>query len=220
MKRLLFALLVAAVCLTSCIKGTDILYSGYMFGTMEGAGIMLGDDGNTYHFVNNQMLSSMPVSGRIFAAFQVYKLIDGTTSDYEADVLEYVTPVTKNPVVCTTEEEVEALGKAPLGVISDYYGGGHLNMACISLIADDPSATHVINLQIIPTENADTLHTVLRHNDGGYEFASSLQDTYTRYQFYACFPLKDYVDEEKTKVIEIKYLWQSEWYSSYIELKK
>lgn len=219
MKRLLFALLVAAFCLTSCINSKEILFSGYMFGTMSGSGIMLGDDGNTYHFGNGQITADMPVTGRIYAAFQAYKLMDGTRSDYEADLLEYVIPLTNDPIVCTTPEEVEALGKAPVGVASDYYGGGYLNMACVALISDNSSA-HVINLQIIPAENTDTLHTVLRHYDGQNESSSSLLDSYTRYPFYASFPLKNHLDEEKTKVIEVKYLWDQEWLCSYIGLKK
>ena len=221
MKRFLFTLLAAALCLTSCMSTKEILYRGQMFGTMKGVGVMLGDDGRNYRFNNNdQMTTNMPASGRIVAIFDVYSLMEGTSNDYEAELLDYVVPLCKEPVVCTTAEEELALGDAPVALTDGVWGGGHLNMLCTALMLPNSSATHTIDLQIVPSENADTLHTILRHNSGEDIINDLTRDSFAEYPFYASFPLDEYLPEGKSTVLEVKYLWDEEWHSVYATISK
>ena len=221
MKRILFALLAAALCLSSCMNSKDILYRGSMFGTMSSSSIMLGDDGRTYYFTNTgDFGSEIPTSGRIVAVFDALKLREGTSDVYEAELLNYTVPLSKEPVVCETPEEDEALGDDPLRFTDGTWGGGHLNLLCSAYLRMDSKVSHLINLQLVPGENADTLHTVLRHNAGEDKVTDLNFEFFTEYPFYASFPLEDRIPESGSVILEITWYWDNEWHSICTELKK
>ena len=93
-------------------------------------------------------------------------------------------------------------------------------MVCTLLMLPNSSSTHNINLQVVPKENSDTLHTVLRHNSGADVLTDLTRDSFSEYPFYASFPLGEYLTEGKSTVLEIKYLWDEEWHSVYTTVSK
>ena len=220
MKRFAITALAAIVCLCSCMDTETILYRGSMFGTINGPGIMLGDDSHVYHFRNYTDWENFPASGRVVAIFDVYKLMDGTQNDYDAKILSIAVPLCKDPVICETPEEDEALGDDPLAMYDGYFSGGYLNLLCGALLSESSTVEHKVNLQIVPGENADTLHTVMRHNAGTDKVTEINSEFYSARSFYACFPLEDQLPADKSVVLEIKWLWDGEWHTAYTEIKK
>lgn len=221
MKRILFAMFAAALCLSSCMESKDILYRGSMFGTLTNSATMKGDDGRTYIFTNaGELATEFPSEGRIVAIFDVIKLRDGSSDVYEAELLDYTVPLCKEPVVCETPEEIAALGDDPLHFTDGTWGGGHLNLLCSAYIRMDSTVPHYINLQVVPGENADTLHTVLRHNAGEDKVTDVNFEMFTDYPFYASFPLADRIPESGSVILEIKWFWDNEWHSTCTEIKK
>ena len=221
MKRFLFAVFAAAVCLSACTETKDILYRGSMFGTMQDTGVMLGDDGCTYHFTNLAKLSpAMPSEGRVVATFDVFSLIEGTKTEYEAEVLYYEVPVCKDPVVCNDAMEEAELGTDPVEMQDGSYMAGYLNLLCAAMLRYDSEVVHRINLQVVPGENADTLHTILRHNAGEDKVTEDNSGLYSETPFYACFPLGDYLPDGKSVVLEIKWFWKDEWQYAYGKISK
>ena len=221
MKRILPVLLIAALCLCSCSDAWDILYKGRMFGTMQSAGVMLGDDGCTYHFTNmSQWGEEVPVSGRIVALFDVYKHIEGTEKDYEAKLLSFAPPLCKEPVECEDDEEQEALGDDSIKILDGFWSGGHLNLTCSVMLRPTFADQHHINLQIVSGESADTLHTILRHNAGEDPYSDDDSESFVDYSFYASFPLANKVSETGAKFLELRWQWDDEWQVVYADLRK
>ncbi len=221
MKRFVIAVLAAALCLTACMETEKILYRGSMFGTMQSRGVMLGDDGCVYHFTNfGDISSDFPIDGRVVAIFDVYSKIEGTERDYEAKVLDITVPLCKEPVICETEEEDAALGDDPIQMADGNWAGGYLNMVCNALVRPNSGVTHLVNLQIVPGENPDTLHTVLRHNAGEDKVTETILEDFSTYSFYASFPLADKIADGKTVVLEIKWFWDDKWYTVYANISK
>lgn len=220
MKRLLYVILCLAV-LAGCDKAEPILYRGTMFGTMQSAGVMLGDDGGTYHFRNfSDMSSSFPSSGRIVAMFEVYSKLEDKEREYEAKVLQYAVPLCKEPVTCATEEEDAALGDDPVEMTNGSCSAGYLNLLCTALTREVSTVPHYINLQIVPGENPDTLHTVLRHNAGDDKVTDENVEFFSDHSFYASFPISSYLPEEGTIVLEIKWFWDDEWHTAWATVAK
>ncbi len=221
MRRILPVILAAALCFCSCGKAFDVLYRACMFGTMQNSEVMLGDDGCTYHFTNLQDLEiTLPSSGRIVAMFDVYRQVEGTGNQYEAELMNHWVPLSKEPVICETEEEDEALGDDPIAMGDGWWSGGHLNMAFTLLLKDVTTVKHSVNLQIVPGASADTLHTVLRHNAGEDKVSVENVDFFKEHSFYASFPLQDRLPEKDPVVLEVKWLWDNEWHTVYTKISR
>lgn len=220
MKRFLYIILCLAV-LAGCDKSEPIIYRGTMFGTMQSTGVMLGDDGGTYHFRNvSELGTSFPSSGRIVVMFDVYSKLEDKEREYDAAVLQYAIPLTKDPVTCNTEEEDAALGDDPIEMSNGTCSAGYLNLLCTALIREASPVTHLVNLQIVPGENPDTLHTVLRHNAGDDKVTDDNMEFFSEQQFYASFPIGAYLPEEGTIVLEVKWFWQDDWHTVWTTVAK
>lgn len=220
MKRSIFLLLLAAACICGCTNTKGILYRGSMFGTMTGPLVMKGDDGNTYHFSNKMYTDAIPASGRIVALFDVYSKLDGTEKDYNAELITFNVPLTSEPVICKNEEEIAALGDDPIKMEDGAISGGYLNLLCSVLLHNDFKAEHKISLQLVPADNADTLHLVLRHHAGEDKITDDTTESATEYPFYASFPIEDKFPEGKTTVLEVKWYWDHKWNSEYSNIKR
>ena len=221
MKRILFALLAAALCLSSCMETKNILYRGSMFATVKSVGVVHGDDGRNYYFTNfSNYEKDFPGEGRVLVVFDAISLRSGNDTDYDAELLSYFVPLCKEPVECKTPEEKAALGDDPVRMTDGNWGGGHLNMLCSAYLRMDSKVQHLINLEIVPGDNADTLHTVLRHNAGEDKVTDENSEFFSDYPFYASFPLADKIPEGKTIVLEIKWFWDNEWHVVYADIKK
>lgn len=220
MKRNILLLLIAAVCLCGCMDTKGILYRGSMFGTMTGPLVFKGDDGNTYHFSNKMYTDAIPVSGRMVALFDVYSKVDGSENDYNAELITFNVPLTSEPVICTSEEEVAGLGEDPIKMEDGAVSGGYLNLLCSVLLHNDFKAGHKISLQLVPADNPDTLHLVLRHDAGEDKVTDETSESVIEYPFYASFPIEDKLPKDKTTVLELKWFWNQKWNSEYSNIKR
>lgn len=213
MRRFTAAVLAFALCLTACTNTKSILYRASMFGNMTAAGVMLGDDGRTYHFSNDADFPELPQEGRIVAILDALDKQEGSGEHYDAELLNYSVPLCKEPVTCSTEEEVAALGDDPIKMEDGSWSGSYLNMICTVMLKSNSTAKHMVNLQIVPGASTDTLHAVLRHNAFADKIDEAEADLFEKYPFYASFPLADKLPEGKATVLELKWYWEGEWHT-------
>lgn len=210
--RYFSALLLTACILAGCTPVKEILYRGQIFGFMTAPLVMQGDDDRIYHFQNADS-DKIPEEGRIVALFDVYEKIEGTENEYTAEMLQYSIPVYKDPTLCTTPEESEALGTDAVRMLDGDYSGGCLNMLCSALFNNDSGITHVVSLETDSTQPVkDTLHFILHHNAGGDAPEGDDNSNFTDYQFYASFPISEMLSKDKDTVLEIKWFWDNEWH--------
>ena len=221
MRRIFPIILAAALCLCACDKNWNVLYRGMMFGTMQNYEEMLGDDGCTYRFTNLKDLEvTLPPSGRIVAMFDVYRKIEGTENHYEAEILNRWIPICNEPVMCDSDDDEAALGDDPIGLADGWWSGGHLILVLKLELREYTTVNHLVNLQIVPGEYEDTLHTVLRHNAAEDKVTEENSEFFSEQAVYACFPLEDKLPEQGSRVLEIKWFWDEEWHTTYAKISK
>lgn len=211
MKRLLFSMLAAVICLTACDMTPDILYRAMVFGDMQGAYVFNADDGCTYRFTNVTSDSGLPTSGRVLALFDARKQVEGRENEFEATLNDFRVPIYKAPVQCLNPEDEAALGANEIRFDNGILSGGHLNTMCTVMKELNDTEEPVVNLQLVQGASSDTLHFILRYNAGKDILIALDSDDVQQYSFYACFPISDLIPEGQKPVVELKWLWGGEW---------
>jgi len=222
MKRIATGILAAVLMLSACSRIPDILYRTFLFGSMDGQTVMYGDDGRIYHFNNTDGVENIPSSGRVVAYLDAISLQEGTDNDYEASLLELYLPLSKDPVLCSNDEEEIALGKDPINISNGIVSAGHLNLVCSFYLSDesDPEK-HVVNLQVVPLSSPDSLRLVLRHNATD-DLTLTDEHELSERGFYASFPLDKSIPEDKSDnlILEIRWFWDGAWESNCVKYER
>ena len=211
MKRILLFCIIAMFA-SACAETPEILYRGLLFGYMTGPETMHGDDERDYHFTNIEDDMGLPSEGRVVALFYATSQTPGKENAYEAELISFSTPAYKNPVLCTSIEESEALGTDPVELADGYFGGGCLNLVCNAYFGPIANVKHVINLAVDNSTPSDTLRLTLRHDAGDDHTDSIDTSDMTVKSFYASFPMGDLMPEGREKVVVFNWYWNDGWH--------